>query len=214
MTTRRVAGILGLVSTVGIMAANSAGQATGTPAYGAKPEEWGDWLAENPLSTSDWGAAYAEVLVLCGFLVFFAALWGVLRRAEGEWNWLATAALGAGLVSTTVKLASGPIAIVAFDRNDSLSPDVQTALIESNGWSFVLTFAIDGVFLLCAGALIVATRVLPRWIGWLALPLGVLCMLSVLGGYEGFPGILLFFLWVIVTSVYLIVRPRPAEAAL
>jgi hypothetical protein len=213
MTTRRVAGVLGLFATIGIMVANSLGPVADQPGYGAAPSEWGRWLAEHPLSTSDWGVAYFEVIVLCAFLVFFSALWGVLRRAEGEWSWLATAALGAGLVSTTVKLASGPIAIVAFDRNDGLSPDVQTALIESNGWSFVLTFAIDGVFLLCTGALIVATRVLPRWLGWFAIPLGVLCLLSVLGGYEGFPGILLFFLWVIVTSVYLIVRPGSPEVA-
>jgi hypothetical protein len=212
MTTRRVAGILGLVSTVSILVVGSLGPGGGAPGAGAAPEEWGRWLADHPLSTWNWTVFYLEVLVICSYLVFYPALWAVLKQAGGEWDWLATAALGAGLVSTAVKLASGPIAIVAYDRNEGLSPDVQTALIESNGWSFVLTFAIDGVFLLCAGALIVATSVLPRWLGWMGLVFGVLCIASVLGGLDGIPGILLYFLWVLVASVYLIARPRPAAA--
>jgi len=212
MTTRRVAGILGLVSTITLLAANGLGNSGSQPGTGADPAEWGRWLAAHPLGTWDWTLFYVELLALCSYLVFFPALWAVLKQVRSEWDWLATAALGAGLVSIAVKLASGPIAIVAYDRNEGLSPDVQTALIESNGWSFVLTFAIDGVFLLCAGALIVATSVLPRWLGWMGLVFGVLCIASVLGGLDGIPGILLYFLWVLVVSVYLIARPRPAAA--
>lgn len=212
MTTRRVAGILGLVSTITLLAANGLGNSGSQPGTGADPAEWGRWLAAHPLGTWDWTLFYVELLALCSYLVFFPALWAVLKQVRSEWDWLATAALGAGLVSIAVKLASGPIAIVAYDRNEGLSPDVQTALIESNGWSFVLTFAIDGVFLLCAGALIVATSVLPRWLGWMGLVFGVLCIASVLGGLDGIPGILLYFLWVLAASVYLIARPRPAAA--
>ena len=108
--------------------------------------------------------------------------------------------------------ASGPVAIVAFDRSEGLSPDVQTALIESNGWSFVLTFAIDGAFLLAVGALAVATRVLPRWLGWSALLFGVLGLLSILGGLNGPPAILLFFVWILAASIYLLAGPRPTAA--
>lgn len=213
MTTRRVAGILGLVSTVLILVVGSLGESGGQPGADAAPAEWGRWLADHPLSAWDWTIIYLEVIALCTYLVFYPALWAVLKRTTSEWDWLATAALGAGLVSTAVKLASGPIAVVAYDRNTGLSPEVQTALIESNGWSFVLTFAIDGVFLLCAGALIIATRVLPRWLGWLAIPLGALSVASVAGGLDGAPGILLYFLWVLIASVYLVIRPGDTRSA-
>ena len=214
MTTRRVAGIVGLAATIALFVANGLGDSGSQPGAGADPAEWGRYLAAHPLTTFDWSLFYLEVLALCAYLVFYPALWAVLREARGEWQWLATAALGAGLVSTAVKLASGPVAVVAYDRNTGLSPDVQTALIESNGWSFVLTFAIDGVFLLCVGALILATNVLPRWLGWVAIPFGVLSIVSVAGRLDGPPGILLYFVWVLVVSVYLIVRPRASAPAI
>ncbi len=211
MTTRRVAGILGIAAMAFVFAGDivSTSGTSAQPDPGAPVAEYARWLSENPPGTAFWTGAYLEVLGFCAFLFYFPALWGVLRRAGGDWDWLAVAALGAGLVGTAVKLASGPIAAVAYDRNVGLSPDVQTALIESNGWSFVLSFAIDGAFLLAAGALVVATGILPRWLGWSALLFGALGLLSILGGLTGPPAILLFFVWITVSGVYLIARPLP-----
>ena len=210
MSTRRVAGLLGLVALVLIIVGNVlAGSAGGDPEVGGPVAEYARELAENPPGTTFWAGAYLEVLGFVAFLFYFPALWAVVRRSAGELEWLAVAALGAGLVATAVKLASGPIAIVAYDRAESgLSPDVQAALLESNGWSFVLTFALDGAFLLAVGTLAVATRVLPRWLSWSAIGFGVINLLSILGGLEGPPAVLLFFLWIIASSAYLIAPTR------
>ncbi len=210
MSTPRVAGVLGLLALGLIFAGNAlTGSAGGDPEFGGPVAEYARELAENPPGTAFWAGAYLEVLGFVAFLFYFPALWAVLRRNAGELEWLAVAALGAGLVSTAVKLASGPIAIVVYDRAESgLSPDVQTALIESNGWSFVLTFALDGAFLLAVGALVLATGVLPRWLGWSAIAFGVLNLLSILGGLEGPPAVLLFFLWIILSSGYLLAPTR------
>jgi hypothetical protein len=145
------------------------------------------------------------------------AFWAVLRVARGEWDWFAVGALAAGLVSAAVKLASGPIAVVVYDRApDKISGDVAAALIEANGWSFTLTFGIDGIFLLFAGLLILSTGIFRGWLGWTAVVAGVLCVLSPLGGNNGPPAILLFFVWVLAVSVVMLLprRGAPAEPAL
>lgn len=213
MTTRRVAGILGILSLALIIAGNVLTALPDAPDVGAPAAEYASWLNAHPPGAAFWVGAYLEVLGFVGFLFFFPALWGVLRRAQGEWDWLAVAALGIGLVATAVKLSSGPIAVVVYDRAPgNLSADTQAALLESNDWSFVLTFALDGAFLLAAGTLILATKVLPRWLGWTALPFGGLGLLSVLGGLDGPPAVLLYFLWIVLVSVVLILPVRSVPA--
>jgi len=214
MTTSRVAGVLGILGVVLVFAGNALTSLPDAPDPGAPAAEYTRWLTEHPPGNAFWTGAYVEVLGFVAFLFFFPALWGVLRRAQGEWDWLAVAALGIGMVATAVKLASGPIAVVVYDRAPAnLSADTQAALLESNGWSFVLTFALDGAFLLAVGSLILTTRVLPRWLGWTALPFGVVGLLSVLGGLDGPPAILLYFLWVVLVSVVLILPERRRAAA-
>jgi hypothetical protein len=186
--TQRAAGGFGLLAVALLIAGDAMGTRAGEPGPGASAATYGRWLDAHPFGPSQWAGAYLEVLGLCAFLLFFPALSAVLRRTRSEWSWLATAALGAGLVSTAVKLASGPIAIVAVDGADGgLSPAVQKALVESNGWSFVLTSVVDGTFLIAAGALILAARGLPRRLGGAALGFGPLAILSALGGSTARP---------------------------
>ena len=60
-------------------------------------------------SSSGSDATIVLVLELIGlllFIPFLGYLWSVLREAEGPRGWLATTALGAGLVDVTIKLGS------------------------------------------------------------------------------------------------------------
>src|SRR5215218_3976615 len=68
-------------------------------------------------------AGYAlVVLSFVAFLVFLAFLHRILREAEGPGGWVATLALGAGLVYAAVRFAAQPPRMVAFYRDD-LTPE-------------------------------------------------------------------------------------------
>jgi len=66
------------------------------------------------------------------------------------------------------------------------------------------------ILLLALAAAGIAYRALPRWLGWSALPLG-LVQLTPIGFFAG----LLFLVWTAVAGVYLTVRPAapPARSA-
>jgi hypothetical protein len=204
-----VAGLLGIFFIVAVIVGNVLASLPDSPGPGDSGADYSRWLSEHPPGAKFWAGAYIEALGLLAMVVFVVAFWAVLRRAEGEWDWLAVAALAGGLVSAAVKIASGPIAAVVYDRApDAISGDTAAVLIESNGWSFVLTFALDGLFLLCAGLLILSARIFRRWLGWTAVVSGVLCILSPLGGLDAPPAILLFFAWVLAVSVVLVLPRR------
>jgi hypothetical protein len=211
-----VAAVLGLFFVAALLLGNSLGQLDGSPDAGAPAEAYARWLEESPAGTAFWAGAYVELLGLLAMVAFVVAFWAVLRRhVAGEWDWLPMLALGAGLVSAAVKLASGPIAATAYDRGaEGLGGDAIAALIEANGWSFVLSFALNGLFLLAAGAAVLISSALPRWLGWLALVFGVVNVLAPLGGLAAPPAILLFLLWVLLASGFLLLpAPRRADAA-
>jgi hypothetical protein len=210
VATRRVAAVLGIFFVVSLLLGNSLSQLDDPPDAGAPADAYAAWLAESPAGAAFWAGAYIELLGLLAMLVFVVALWAVLRRqVAGEWDWVPTLALAAGLVSAGVKLASGPVALPAYDRGaDGLGGETIAALIESNGWSFVLSFALNGLFLAAAGAAVLLSGALPRWLGWLAVAFGAVCLLSPLGGLGAPPAILLFLLWVLLASGFLLLPPR------
>lgn len=71
--------------------------------------------------------------------------------------------------------------------------------------------------LLGATVAILTTRALPRWLGWLAAATAVLQLIALAGvfqttiegvvGIAAFIGFLLFLVWVLATSVVLLLRP-------
>ena len=88
---------------------------------------------------------------------------------------------------------------------------------------YLLTFALDSVgdvfgsvFLIAAGVLVIQSRVLPRWLAWIAVVSGTLLFLQGfgLGGVIGTYGLVLdligfvlFLFFVLVSSVVLLRRP-------
>jgi hypothetical protein len=214
VTTRRLAAVLGFFFVVALLVGNSLSQLEGSPDPGASADEYAAWLEGSPAGAAFWAGAYIELLGLLAMVAFVVAFWAVVRRVDGEWEWVPMLALAAGLVSAAVKLASGPLAAAAYDRGaDGLSGETIAALIESNGWSFVLSFALNGLFLLAAGAAVILSRALPRWLGWLAIAFGVVNILAPLGGLQAPPAILLFLLWVLLAGGWLLLPPRTATRA-
>jgi hypothetical protein len=201
----------GIVYAIGIFAA--AAVTGGVPDFGASDRDIAAYYADHS-TTRFFAGAYLEVLTLLALVFFFGRLWRVLRDAEGDGGWLATTAFGAGVISLAVKLGSGPIAAAAYDRgNKGLSHQVGRAMIETNDLSFVLTWPIDAVFLVAAGAVLVRTQVHPAWLGWTALvAAAILAVGAPLSGREGGPLFLAFTFWVLAASIVMLRGSRQTLA--
>jgi predicted membrane metal-binding protein len=79
-------------------------------------------------------------------------------------------------------------------------------MVDMNGASFFLTWAIDSVMLAAAGGVILSTRCLPRWLGWWALVTAPLLLATVPFATSAPPTFLLALIWIVATSITLVVR--------
>ena len=114
------------------------------------------------------------------FLFFLGGLWAFLARAEGQEPRLAPVVLAAGAVFTGLGLlqAATLTALVAL-RGNELGVRAQ-----GSGWAARALFYLEGaigdmalfpfaVFLAAAAMVVVRTRVLPGWLGWIGAVLGL-----------------------------------------
>jgi hypothetical protein len=156
-----------------------------------------------------------EILGFALFLVFLGALYRVLRRTGGG-DWLAVTALGGGLVTIAVKVASVGPAMTARMRADDLSPELARVLEDINGAGFVISGYTLGIFLSAAALATLVTRLVPRWLAAAGVVIGVLTIAAGTAGildpvgYVPIP-FLLGLLWILVVSVVLAVRRGSAD---
>jgi hypothetical protein len=153
-------------------------------------------------------------------LAFAAGLRNILRRAEGEVEVLSTMAFGAAVATFCWLMVFGAVnAAIAVAAGQASAGEIRLFV----ALEFVvdqLNFLVMGVFVLAASLAVVATRALPRWIGWIGVLGGTLLVVSnitmldptstgFLGRVSniGVIGQLLFMIWTIAVSVRLILRP-------
>jgi hypothetical protein len=154
-----------------------------------------------------------EILGFAVFLVFLGYLYRALRRAEGAQGWGAAVALGAGLVATSVKLASANAMLASEAHANQLTPDLARTLNDIGGGGFVISGYLYGIFVLAAAASAFASRALPRWLAISGLVAGILTVAAGTAGildpigYVPVP-FLLCLAWVFVTSILLATRGR------
>ena len=147
-----------------------------------------------------------ELVGLLLFIPFLGYLWGVLRDAEGPGGWLSATALGAGLVGLAMKL--GSIAPGWAARDFGETSEVHKALERVNEAAFIAQMLPDGVMLAAVSLVVLKTRALPRWLGWLAAVAAPLLLVNGMFLDADFgPAFLLFLLWTLLASVVLTVRP-------
>jgi hypothetical protein len=152
-----------------------------------------------------------ELIGLLMFIPFLGYLWSILREAEGPRGWLATTALGAGLVDVTIKLGS----IAPAKAADSFGESTAThqALDDMNSVSFIATMLPLSVLMAAVALIILHSGGLPRALGWLA---AITAPLLLVNGMfldaEFGPAFLLFLLWTLLASVVLTVRPSRVES--
>jgi hypothetical protein len=215
MRTNRFAAATGAIYVALIMVGS--GLATGN----GDPQDGPTILAHlragrTPMET---GGVTMEILGFGLFLVFLGYLYRVLRRAEGAEGWGAAVALGAGLVTTAVKLAAATAMLASEAHPDQLTPDLARVLNDIGGGGFVISGYLYGIFVLAAAGSAFVSRALPRWLTISGLVAGVLTVAAGTAGildpigYVPVP-FLLCLVWVLVTSVLLVARGRrPVDAA-
>jgi hypothetical protein len=122
----------------------------------------------------------------------------VLRAAEGAVGRLSAVAFGGGLVLGVGLPSFAGFNFVLADGADHLTPDAAQALNALNVDFFFPVAAGLATLLVATGISAVRSRVLPAWLAWIAIVLGIAAITPV-----GFFAFLAFGIWVLVVSVLL-----------
>jgi hypothetical protein len=173
------------------------------------------FLAEGDGSGApSWGRADVSILGYFVLVVFIACLTTMLRSAEGGYGSLSVTALGAALLSIGVKLASLPFVAAATLAGPSVSDSqLNVTLHYMADFAFIMSGALYAVFLLAVGYVITRTAALPRWIGVGAALIGLGLLVTagawtLQGPFENSPVMLVFLLWILITSIALALKSR------
>ncbi len=151
--------------------------------------------------------AIAGVAAITLALPFVGYLSRLLREAEGANGWLATAALAGGTIGIGLKLVSVVPELTIHRAHVADGTQLHKAFQQMADGTTVLSLYPLAVF--CGATAIVAlrTRVLPRWLG--AGAAVTAAALAVNGGFleaSFVPALLLFIVWTLVASIYLVRR--------
>ena len=212
-TTPRAAAVAGILFSILLIA----GLVLIRISVPADPQDAGDWLS----------SGWENVNLALNLLPFagIAFLWfiGVIRDRLGqnEDRFFATVFLGSGLLFLAMLFTSAGIAggIISYY---GVTPGM---LIDSGLYTFgrtvtyeimnVYTMKMAAVFMITTCTLSLRTDIIPRWMAFLGLVLALFLLLST-GSFYWAP--LVFPLWVLLISVYILLanlrRPKGQEANL
>lgn len=150
------------------------------------------------------------------FLVFLAGVWSRLRRWEGAGGMLSGLFVVAGAVFYATILVSEGL-YLALVKAASETPEAVPTLAVLDNWVGAVTVPAGAAMFGGAAIAILTTRALPGWLGWLAGATGLLLLISVVAIFSddqegpldlvGFGGFILFLVWVLATSIVLLLRP-------
>ena len=150
-------------------------------------------------------SALISTVAAAALVFFFGYVRKVLRAAEGANGMLSLVSfVGAAILAVAIAIDS-TIAFALAEQADDIDPVAAQALqaLWDNDWA---PFALGSIVLMLAtGLSIVRHGALPKWLGWIAIVLGVISMTPV-----GFIGFLGSALWVLIVSVMLTLRARAA----
>jgi hypothetical protein len=146
------------------------------------------------------------------FLWFLGSLRSAFRQAEGGTGRLSSIAYAGGIVLTGFALADGALQFAIAESVGDVPP-VATQTLSALYNNFFFGFPVGiGTLLIASSLVILRTKVLPAWLGWVALLLGIVALTP-----AGFFAFLVVLAWIAVVSVMLFQRqspPAPAQTAL
>jgi hypothetical protein len=178
----------------------------------APEQEIADYLSDSGNHTRNIIGTYAWVLGGVGFLWFLAHLRGVLRSAEGGTGILSNLGFGAGLIFTTLLMASSaaisavPSAVEFRDAPD-IDPDFVRILPQLGYGMLLFGGGFTAIILVLTTSIVtLQTGVFPQWLAWLGFVAAFALLFAII-----FLPMVAFLIWVLVVSVVLLTQR--AEAA-
>jgi hypothetical protein len=139
---------------------------------------------------------------------FFGYLRKVLRAAEGEGGMLSVLVLvGVAIVTTGIAI-DATLAFALAEAADDIDPTAAQAIEAIWDNDFLPVAVGSTVVLFATGISIVKHGALPKWLGWVAILLGVVGLTPV--GFAAFLGL---GVWILIVSVLLSLRARGGAAA-
>ena len=208
--TRRLAGVTAVAYVV--LAFIGSGLGKSSPDLGASRADIVKSAAAEHASAGRVAGGFLELLAILSLVVFSAAAYSFFRPREQGSGVLSTVLLGGGLLSAGLKIASAMLVFpVVWRYHQGMSPQLTAALVDGNNVGFILTWPLDAVLLGAAAALILRTRALPRWTGWLAAVTAPILLVSTPAANVVPPlGMLLAFVWFVAAGLALAVQRRRA----
>ena len=142
----------------------------------------------------------------CALLITFAAQVRV-RARELRQNLAGPTVMVGGAVLWSAGLLTGSmITLAQIDASDHKLQDASVTLNALNQASWVPFISGIAVFLIGAGMTSLGTKLVPTWLGWLALVVGIVSLAGP-GGFIGFFGAPV---WILIAGIYLATTKRNA----
>lgn len=181
-----------------------------------------NYVARN--STLFLARTFMDLFILLSMTVFLAGFRHLIRQKHNDYEWAASLFFGFGLIWIAMTLVSDSITGGAALDTVGIVPDPTAirALIEETLLMFGSAgTALAGALLATAGFVILATKVLPRWIGWFALISSTINFAFIPSMFFGtdpnqfyseaglgiaFGSVLPLVIWILLTSILMITK--------
>jgi hypothetical protein len=143
------------------------------------------------------------------FLVFFAASIAIRVRPPEEDRpaWRYVLLTGAGLTAAALLITAAVVFAAADGGDNGISGEALQALNVLSSDTWVAFNASFGVMMLGAAGCLLGGALVPRWLAWAALVLGVLLFIP----FADFIALVLTLIWIVVVSIILYSRAGTAE---
>ena len=173
-----------------------------------------DWSAQRVVSwyTAHHKSQTASVYLL-GYgalfvLLFAAALRSYLRRRSAS-DGLIALGFGGGIVFALALTSAAGVVSAAGDVPGKINPAAEQALnVLANDFFFVSLLVGLAGFALGYGIAIAHSGVLPKWLGWLGIVIGIAAVIPIVGWFA----FLAVIIWVGIVSIVMFLRPNDAPA--
>jgi hypothetical protein len=149
----------------------------------------------------------SALLALGGFflLVFTTTVAGALRRASGETGAASALSFAGGVILVVGVTLFAGVTFALADAIKHLEPAAAQSLNTLGSDLFFPLTVGNGAFLIGSGIGVIKTRILPVWLGWVAVVLGVAALTP-----AGFFAFMAMGIWTLIVSVMLSSRADTA----